>query len=179
MRSVKMARTARLAVACLLGATALTPLDAVAQTWVGTTSDYTLASNWNPASVPGFSSTATFSGTTASAIVDISNIQNVGAFVFDSDAKAYTVNVTGALFFRGTGITNNSAQVQTLTSSTSGSNISFFNSAGAGNARFEITDGGNLFFNGSSTAANATVVATGDVDIAASHPLRLAMQQLP
>ncbi len=173
MRSVKMARTARLAVACLLGATALTPLDAVAQTWVGTTSDYTLASNWNPASVPGSSSTATFSGTTASAIVDISNIQNVGAFVFDSDAKAYTVNVTGALFFRGTGITNNSAQVQTLTSSTSGSNISFFNSAGAGNARFEITDGGNLFFNGSSTAANATVVATGDVDIAASHTASL------
>ncbi|MCA0245038.1 MAG: autotransporter-associated beta strand repeat-containing protein [Proteobacteria bacterium] len=173
MRSVKMARTARVAVACLLGATALTPLDAVAQTWVGTTSDYTLASNWNPASVPGFSSTATFSGTTASAIVDISNNQNVGAFVFDSDAKAYTVNVTGALFFRGTGITNNSAQVQTLTSSTSGSNISFFNSAGAGNARFEITDGGNLFFNGSSTAANATVVATGDVDIAASHTASL------
>ena len=139
----------------------LMPLEAAAQTWIGTTGDYGTASNWSPATVPGnASATATFAASGTSAITI--GVVRVGSFVFDSGAPAYTfaIDSSGALFFQGTGIVNSSTAAQTFSVSNSLANISFFNSATAGNARFSLTNG-FVLFNDLSNAGTAVVNASG------------------
>ncbi|CEJ10539.1 Extracellular serine protease precursor [bacterium YEK0313] len=144
--------------ACLLGTTMLMPSNAVAQAWLGTTGDYATPGNWTPATVPtGTSATATFTASGASAIT-IDGAQNTGTLVFASGASAYTFdfNPGGALRLGGTGIVNNSGLAQTFTVTPAGSNVSFFNSATAGDARF-VLNGGALSFNDTSNAGTAVV----------------------
>ena len=151
----------------------LMPLEAAAQTWIGTTGDYGTASNWSPATVPGnASATATFAASGTSAITI--GVVRVGSFVFDSGAPAYTfaIDSSGALFFQGTGIVNSSTAAQTFSVSNSLANISFFNSATAGNARFSLTNG-FVLFNDLSNAGTAVVNASGG-SVQASHGASLA-----
>jgi fibronectin-binding autotransporter adhesin len=170
MRSVNMTRKARLAVACLLGATALTPFGVAAQTtWEGTTSNYALSSNWNPASVPIGSTTAIFSTGGTARIIDLSSGHSVSAFQFDAAAPAYTFNaVNGAgMSFFGAGIVNNSASVQTFnadginTGIGSASGFGFNNSATAGNAVFSLTDGATISFHDTASAGTAQISVSG------------------
>ncbi|TAJ87610.1 autotransporter-associated beta strand repeat-containing protein [Reyranella sp.] len=150
MRSVNMARKARMAVACLLGATALTPLGAAAQTWLGATGQYALGSNWTGGAAPGFTGTATF-GATGTSTVDLSGAGFVHTFHFDSLAQAYTFS--GGMIFNGSGIVNNSSNVQTFT----GGTYFFNNSATAGNATFSLAGGVMFALQGSSTAGTAII----------------------
>ncbi len=155
MRSVKMARTARLAVACLLGATALTPFGADAQTWLGTTGQYSLGSNWTGGSAPGALGTATF-GATGTSAVDISDATGVGTFQFDSLAQAYTFS--GQMLFRNGGIVNSSSNVQTFTATGAGDGYTFWNSATAGNATsFSLSGGAAIVFDDTSRAGTAII----------------------
>ena len=132
MHSVNVARKARLAVACLLGATALTPLGAAAQTWLGTTGDYALGSNWAGGAAPGSTGTATF-GATGTSTVSLA-ASSVGTFQFDSTAQAYTFS--GGMTFSGGGIVSNSSTAQTFMNGT----YNFQNSATASNATLSFTN---------------------------------------
>ena len=148
MHSVNVARKARLAVACLLGATALTPLGAAAQTWLGTTGDYALGSNWTGGAAPGSTGTATF-GATGTSTVSLS-ASSVGTFQFDSTAQAYTFS--GGMTFSGGGIVSNSSTAQTFLNGT----YNFQNSATASNATLSFTNA-IVNFNDASGAQAANI----------------------
>ncbi len=149
MHSVNVARKARLAVACLLGATALTPLGVAAQVWIGATSDYAMASNWNPASVPGASSGIATFGATGTSTVSLS-ASSVGTFQFDSTAQAYTFS--GGMTFSGGGIVGNFSTAQTFSNGT----YNFRNSATASNATLSFTNA-IVNFNDASGAQAANI----------------------
>ena len=124
--------------------------------WSSTFPSYT-AAMWD-------SNIANFNGTgggtvTIGASISISAINfgaNAGAFTLLNSAIAQTILVDGA------GITNNSANIQTITNSGASSSTLFFNSATAANAT--ITNSGStsetIFFT-SATAANATITNSG------------------
>ncbi len=170
MRGVNVARKARLGFACLLGATALTPFGVAAQTtWVGTTSTYTLSSNWNPASIPNGTTTAIFSTGGTARIIDFSAGHSVSALQFDATAPAYTFNAfngAGMSFF-GAGIVNNSASVQTFNAGGinegigAASGFGFNNSATAGNAVFSLSDGATINFYDTASAGTAQISISG------------------
>ena len=108
--------------AALLAATCLSPTGVAAQiptsTWIGTTSDFNTASNWNPPSVPLFPQMAAFSGAGVTSVTNagglMSGIQFNGAqsYIIDVSALGLTLNLTG--------IVNNSSVPQTIRSSAGG-----------------------------------------------------------
>jgi outer membrane autotransporter protein len=145
-----------------------TAAQAVDGTWVGTTTDWTDPANWssNP-TVPN--GTATFSNT-GSTIVDNDNgLVSIGTVQFAAapNAQAYTIYVYNPFIVTGTGIFNNSTNLQTFNVSTSGGTgnsgtLIFQNnstaSGGSGAVTINNDSGSFIYFQNTSTAGTATIV---------------------
>jgi autotransporter-associated beta strand protein len=145
-------------------------------TWKATPAniDWNTASNWTPATVPnGSADTATFATSNIRRPV-ISQTTEVNGIVFNPGASAFTISSPFFAFtISGVGITNNSGITQnfvsgptvinflgtatagSLTHFTNTGDITFGDSATAGNATF--TNNAALKFGATSTAGNATV----------------------
>jgi len=110
------------------------------------------------------SNIANFNGTSGGTVTIGANI-NVNDINFGANAGAFTLDNSGSgqsITILGTGITNNSANTQTIINSGSNSRTEFFNSATAANAT--ITNSGSSSFTefgNSVTAANATITNSG------------------
>ncbi len=149
----KIAKFSALGLAILLGQLTLN-----AQTWVGTTSDWNTASNWNPATVPGTSSIAVFGATLNYSI-------NSSAYSF-ADTLKFTAAATQAytfsgepLFIVGAGIKNNSAFSPIFNVGPGVGGVYFENGATAANATINDSVYAS-FFENTSTAAHATITNT-------------------
>ena len=166
--------------AALLAVICLSPAGVAAETWVGTTSDWTTASNWSPSTVPSGANLAffIFSVPVVTSVTNASG--SIGGLVFTGNAPSYTIALGfQGLTLNGIGIINNNSSVlQTITGGgTSGiltinggtlnnvnlsmtsSNVIFAGTASAGNA--SITNISNVNMNNLSTLANATVTKNG------------------
>jgi len=157
----------RHALATLLATTALgvVAAHAVDSTWTGATStEWTDGTNWGPTpTVPDGTATFTNTGLTT---VDSNGLVNVGAVVFLAapNAQAYTVNVNDIFVVNGTGISNNSTNVQTFNV---GASMVFTNSSSASGGSNFVTysvSGGAMSFNDTSTAGSAHITNNGDVE---------------
>ena len=156
----------------------------LAQTWNGSVSGvYTNSNNWTPNTVPDTTtSTATFDTAPITTVTNVTNIK-VGEFNFSSGGDAYTINVTG-LQFSGSGIVNQSGQVQTISntgdlefdnSSSAGAEVAigvsaagtlaFQNSSTADAAHISLTGGSTALFNSTSTADSAVITVNSDSTI--------------
>ena len=124
--------------------------------------DWNKPANWTPATVPnGPGDVATF---------DFSNLPSVGlsasaevsSLVFNPGAAIYSISPRpgNALTISGTGITNNSGQLQSFATTITGSGkpgeIFFVNSASAGSGTAFLNQGGGSFGNGTSFFDAAT-----------------------
>ncbi|MET4746662.1 autotransporter domain-containing protein [Bradyrhizobium sp. RT11b] len=156
----------RHSLATLLATTALgvVAAHAVDGTWAGATTEWTDGTNWssNPDVPDG---TATFTNTGANT-VDSNGVVNIGAVVFTAapNAQAYTVNTNDIFVVNGTGISNNSTNVQTFNVSSS---MVFTNSSSASGGSNVVTynvSAGTMIFNDTSTAGSANITNNGDVE---------------
>src|SRR5207248_10571179 len=125
--------------------------------WNAANSNWNVATNWNPQTVPNASTdTATFyrSGVTA---VSLSASVGLADIIFNGDGYiSYTITVPGQVFyFEGSGITNNSGYKQNFVCNGNGE-IEFFNSASAGDQTRFTVNNGVIYFFGSSNAGSAT-----------------------
>ena len=144
-------------------------------TWLSSPQDsaWENANNWTPGGPPnGPSDIATFAQS-SQRDVNISTSKEVNSIVFTSNSNSFTLNippdgsgVAGELMFSGTGINDNSSVLQTFVAGESGQ-IIFNNTSTAGNATIfnggELMGsvGGKTIFNDSSTAESATLAANG------------------
>ena len=124
-----------------------------------TNSDWNIAANWTPATVPNSTTdTATFvlSNTTD---LSLSGIINVAGVVFNVGASSYTFEApSGAEFvIGGAGVINNSGEVQTISIPPLEGGVSFTNSATAGQMMVYI---GNIGFSGTSNAGSSSFIAS-------------------
>jgi autotransporter-associated beta strand protein len=135
------------------------------------TNDWNTANNWSPPTAPnGPGDTATF-GSSNSTGVAISVPTEVNSIVFNPEASAFAINVTGSvgLLISGAGITNNSGKVQSFSTDREESYFHFSNAATAGastsftnfGGQNEFTEGGFIVFADSSTAGSATFLNHG------------------
>jgi uncharacterized protein with beta-barrel porin domain len=154
----------------LLASTALGAVSAHAQdaTWlggnVGDPNEWDENNNWTPATIP--SGTATFTNNGAPTSVTATGSVSVGAVLFTAapnNAPAYTINWDDVTLINGTGVTNNSTNLQTFNI---GSTTVFLNSssASAGTGAVTYNNNGSLIFQDTSTAGNATFVNNGDLE---------------
>jgi autotransporter-associated beta strand protein len=165
--------------AILLACSAFLPICSFAgsATWTlnPISGDWNTAANWTPATVPnGPTDVATFQFSNETSITLAASVE-VAALVFDADATSYLIGPTSVsdLNLSGTGITNNSGQLQSFLTSVDDqgnfSQIRFTNSASAGsNTAFDnmggpSSTGGDAetaFFD-TSTADQATLTNHG------------------
>ena len=145
-------------------------------------SDWNVAANWMGNTVPnGSSDTATFGPSSVTSVTNTDVIVDLDSLVFDSGAPQYSITALDNIAFYGAGILNSSGRTQsffagafffnngatagTMTSFENvGGLIAFLDSSSAGSAAFDLSDNmyqADLEFFDSSTAANATVAATG------------------
>ncbi|TAJ31813.1 MAG: hypothetical protein EPO67_13055, partial [Reyranella sp.] len=155
--TIRLPAIRRLA-ALLLAATALTPVDALAQTttWIGGTSNFNDSANWSNGT-PALGTVAAFGGTGATNIVTIGQSDTSG-LTFNAGASAYTITTGGNFNIWDGGIVNNSGQTQTInvgTAMTAGGTLTF-NSSSAGNATINAV-GGNVQLSGTSDLGTASV----------------------
>ena len=162
MRGYSLGSCAVLLLCGIGGAPAARAQDA---TWTGTTSNFTAAANWSPATVP--SGTAFFGGT---GVPDItySAKTTLGSFTFSPDAQAFTftsASVGNGVVFDGAGIVDNGS-IAPRFSNTNGdavpqtSGLTFASQSSAGTARIANSDGGIVLFAANSTAGNAVITST-------------------
>jgi uncharacterized protein with beta-barrel porin domain len=155
----------RYALAVLLATTALGVVSAHAQdaTWVGGNAgdpnEWVEPNNWTPTTIPV--GIATFTNTGVTTVANDNGVVTVGALQFSVNAQAYTFNIDNPFIVNGTGINNaNTVQTQTF-NITSGNALVFQNgssaSAGAGPVSYNNQPGGNMVFQNTSTAGNATI----------------------
>ncbi len=171
MRSVNVARKARLAVACLLGATALTPFGAAGQTWQGGTgTEFNTGANWVGGTPPGGGTGAATFGNTANTTVTVTTGADIGSLTYSAGATAYTTTITNTTFETGT-TNNNSGVIQTIAvnATTTGASFTTFGGNYAKIA-FTATGGtGNLarvnFYGGDLNNAVLTANDRGNFDI--------------
>lgn len=148
-------------------------------TWKATpgSSDWEIASNWSPATVPnanddGIDATATFATSSITGVsTSNSNYTTVNGIVFNSGASAYTLTASPPyyLYFDGVGITNNSGITQKFVAAVdvfgSGGSIYFVNGATAGNNTTFTLKGGSaytyLYFNNYATAGSGSFILNG------------------
>jgi autotransporter-associated beta strand protein len=125
-------------------------------TWAGPGNLWTTGGNWSPAAVP--TGTATFSGAAPTSI-RITAGATINEMLFTSSASAYSFAISGFATFeiQGTGVVNNSASVQTF--NVSNGFLFFENSSTAANAA--INNSTVLEFQNSSTAASAAIKNQG------------------
>jgi len=132
-------------------------------------------SNWTTGGPPnGPSDIATF-GPSSQKEVNISTSVEVNSIVFASNSDSFTLNISpsdpgvrGELIFSGTGIQEHNSVLQSFVAAGSGGQIIFNNTSTAGDATiisagddFNGTGYGTTIFNDSSTADSATLVAGG------------------
>jgi autotransporter-associated beta strand protein len=136
----------------IISAGTLFALPTSAQTWVGTTSTYQSATNWNPQNVPDSGTeTATFAGA-GSAVngtkpVNVTDAITVGGWSI-SGASSYTI--TGAaVTFTGTGIVNTSSVAQSISN-----NI-------GGTGAIQQNGSGTLTLSGINSYTGATTISAG------------------
>ena len=130
--------------------------------WNAASSNWNLATNWNPQTVPnGSADTATFyrSGITA---LSLSAGVGLADLVFNGDGYiSYTITIPGQVFsFEGAGITNNSGYRQNFVINGNG-DIQFHNFASAGDQTNFAVDGSIIDFFDSSNAGSATITNNG------------------
>ena len=178
-----------LTVAALLFLAAQRQSLAGSATWSNNPSsgDWNDAANWMPNTVPnGTSDIATFGASGMTDVINSDAVVNLDSLVFNPGAPQYTINAFYNIELYGTGIVNNSGAMQLFVpvgaffffnSATAGnmtnfSNvggfISFNDSSSAGSATIDLSD--NMFqasvdFFDSSTAANASINATGGAEV--------------
>jgi uncharacterized protein with beta-barrel porin domain len=154
----------------LLASTALGAVSAHAQdaTWLGGNAgdpnEWDESANWTPGTIP--SGTATFTNNGAPTSVTATGSVSVGAVLFTgapNNAPAYTIEWDDITLISGTGVTNNSTNLQTfnITSTTVFLNSS---SASAGAGPVTYNNNGSILFQDTSTAGNATFVNNGDLE---------------
>ncbi|MFB9265907.1 autotransporter domain-containing protein [Bradyrhizobium erythrophlei] len=160
----------RHSVAVLLASTALGVVSAhaVDATWTGGNPGdptvWTEPLNWTGGTVPDGQATLTSTGQTT---VDSNGLVNIGSVVFTAapNAQAYTVNINDIFTVNGSGISNNSTNPQTFNV---GSVIVFTNassaSAGSSPVTYNVSGGGAISFNGTSTAGTAIITNGGDIE---------------
>ena len=141
----------------LLAGTCLAAPAFAQETWLANpgSSDFTTASNWDPASVP--TGIAIF-GNSSITTLTFSGSRNVDAFQLDPGAPAYTFDLTSGfgIRFNGDGIVNNSSNAPIF--NVDASLLQFDNASSAGNAVINLVTGTVSFF-GNSTAGAAQLNA--------------------
>ena len=152
--------------AALLAVICLSPAGVAAQiptsTWIGTTSDFNTASNWNPPGVPLITRSATFAGAGVTSVTGamgvLPGIQFNGTqpYVIDVSALGLTLNLTG--------IANNSSVPQTIRSLVGG-NLLISGGAVANTNILMSGAGSDLLFATSATALNANIVMTNSSNL--------------
>ncbi|MGO4174140.1 autotransporter-associated beta strand repeat-containing protein [Bosea sp. TAF32] len=159
----------------ILGSLSAGPALAQDATWTGAASNvFGDAGNWTPAGTP--SGTAFF-GSTGGTTVSIDSNRALGGFTFNPQANSYIISNRAELRFSGTGIINNSGQIQILNnqnviyfqnSAVAGATIInggvpprsyvfFQDTSTAGTAAIHNNPDGSVVFDDSSTAGNATI----------------------
>jgi autotransporter-associated beta strand protein len=158
--------------AILLATTALGVVSAQAgnATWLGNNAgdpnEWTEPANWSATAVPD--GTATFTNTGQTTVANDNGIVIVGTLLFTpapNNAQAYTFNINNPVILNGSGIVNNSTNLQTFNVS-SGNSLVFQNGAsasgGSGTGGVTINNnGGFISFQNTSTAGTATIVNAG------------------
>jgi len=156
------------AVVLTLSLGALNAVHADSATWNlnPTSSDWTTAANWTPATVPdGPDDVATFSFSNQTS-VSISGVEiELSSLVFDSGASAFTIAFTvnlplTGLTFSGVGIVNNSDVLQTFVCDLG--TITFIQNATAG----ELITYSNVYgidFQDNASAGNCTFIREGNL----------------
>ncbi|TPQ36250.1 autotransporter [Bradyrhizobium guangdongense] len=148
-----------------LGAVFAQPAFAVDGTWTGATStEWTDGTNWTSTpTVPD--GTATFTNT-GSTTVDSNGLVGIGSIVFTAapNAQAYTININDIFVVNGTGVANNSTNLQTVNvfSTMVFSNASSANS-GTGGVIYNVNSGA-MVFSDTSTVGASSIINGGDVE---------------
>ncbi len=148
--------------------------------------DWNVAANWTPQTVPNSTSdVATFGTSNVTDVINTDGVVTLDSLVFNPGAPQYTINSFYSISLDGTGIANNSGTIQSFVpgifffnnGATAGSMtnfnnvggyVSFHNSSSAGSAVFDLSDNmyqASVDFFDSSTAANATINATGGAEV--------------
>ena len=185
---IRMNTFSFLAVAALLSLAGERQSLAGSATWATnpTSGDWNTAANWTPQTVPnGISDIATFGASNVTDVGNTDGIVNLDSLVFNPGAPQYTISSFYNIALYGTGIVNSSGTVQSFlpgifffnNSATAGSmtnfsnvggDITFNDSSSAGSATIDLSDNmyqASLDFFDSSTAANATINATGGAEV--------------
>jgi uncharacterized protein with beta-barrel porin domain len=160
---------ARHSLAVLLATTALGVVSAHAAdaTWVGGNgvdpNEWVENNNWSPATQPN--GTATFTNTGVTTVANDNGIVIIGELLFTGtpNAQAYTFNLDNPMIVNGSGILNNSTNIQTF-NTTSGNSLVFQNGSsasggtGTGGVTINNQSGAFINFQNTSTAGSATIV---------------------
>ncbi len=151
-----------IAVAMSLGVIASTS-EAATETWVGTTSDWGTASNWNLPSVPVAADTAIFNTGTGLAVSLNGVSRNIRFLNFDSNAGSFTFGATGSerlILTSAGGISILSTVTGTNLTETFAAPITLAGSVAFSNARLDV--GTSLQITGNITnSAVATLTING------------------
>jgi len=174
--------------AALLFLAAQRPSLAGSATWDQnpTSGDWNTAANWTPQTVPNSTTdVATFGASNVTDVTNADVIIMLDSLVFSPGAPQYTINALDNIELYGAGIVNTSGVMQSLVAgvfifnngATAGDMVSFITDGGdfffndtssAGSGTFDITSGNlqsHTFFYGSSTAGDATINASASSDI--------------
>jgi autotransporter-associated beta strand protein len=148
--------------------------------------DWNIATNWMPNTVPnGTSDVATFAASDVTDVINTDAAIDLDSMVFNPGSPQYTITSFYNIALDGTGIVNDSGRIQSFVagvfffnnSATAGgmtqftnvgADIFFNDSSSAGSATIELSDNmhqAHLDFFDSSTAANATISATGGAEV--------------
>ena len=154
-RRLNRRRGALLATMALVAVTAFALGAARAQdaTWLPnpTSGDFNTAANWNPASIPSFSTA--FFGTSNTTALTFRFDTTVNGWTFNAGASAYTFANNQTLSFNGAGIVINGGSASIRNTH----HLNFNFTSTAGNATINNVDFGSVDFTGSSAAGNATI----------------------
>jgi autotransporter-associated beta strand protein len=186
--SIRMSRITFLTAAALLFLAAQRLSVAGSATWSNKPSsgDWNNPANWIPNTVPnGTSDVATFAASRVTEVTNSNVIVNLDSLVFNPGTPQYTISALDNIELYGTGIANNSGTTQFFVAgafffnnsaaagnmtnfSNVGGLIVFYDSSSAGSATINLSDNmyqASLEFWESSTAANATISATGGAEV--------------
>jgi autotransporter-associated beta strand protein len=151
--------------ALLLASTALVTLNrgagATDAMWLQNpgSDDFNVGTNWTGGVLPD--GTATF-GASSQTAISLDPFTTVGGWTFNPGAPDYTFNIPGHMSFTGAGIVTNGANV-TINLSNNGGNLSFQGVSTAGSAVIN-NNGSHIDFFNTSAAGNATVNNSGSID---------------
>jgi autotransporter-associated beta strand protein len=159
-------RTKFFVAAALLFLAAQGPSLAGSATWSSnpTSGDWNTAANWIPQTVPNSTTdVATFGRSNVTDVINSDVIVNLDSLIFSSGSSQYTITAMDNIAFYGTGIVNGSGVMQSFVAGV----FIFNNSATAGDMVSFTTNGGDFFFNDTSSAGSGTFdITSGDLQAA-------------